>query len=125
MSASVLSATSSLGVSSPSAIVGRHTLIQIMEIKVVGKKRAIRVLIDSSAELNFISQRIITKEGLSATNSSVKAYTVDGYLVYIYSDYTFRVYTTDVRGIYYSDNYRFLATNIREINVILGFPQLQ
>lgn len=88
------------------------------------RKRALRVLIDSGAELNFISQRVIAEEGLSATTSAMRAHAVDGHPVKIYGDHSLMVHATDARGACFPTNHRFLATDLQDFDAILGYAWL-
>ena len=102
-----------------------NAITQTMELEFDGVKRAVRVLIDSGAELNFISQKIIAEKGLSATYSSIKAHAVDGHDVQIFGEHDILLHATDVRGACYSQKQSFLAATIRDFDVILGMPWLR
>ena len=98
---------------------------QIMDLEINGKKLAVRVLIDSGAELSFISQRIIAENGLSATTLSIRAHAVDGHEVQVYGEHDLKVHATDERGPCYEQAVHFLASNISDFDVILGQPWLR
>ena len=102
-----------------------NTLTGSIEVEFAGKKRTLRVLIDSSAQLNFISQKIIVEEQSTLKDSSIRAYTVDGQAINVYGEYTLRIYTTDTRRTYYSMDHDFVATDVRDTDLILGYPWLR
>ena len=99
MRPSVLSAANALGASMTGAGRERNSISQTMEITLGGVKRAVHVLIDSGAELNFISQKVIAEQGLSAISSSIRAHAVDGHEVQVYGEHDITVHACDLRGV--------------------------
>ena len=96
-----------------------------MNLEVAGEKHEVRVLIDSGAELNFVSQMVIAKLGLSAPKSSYRAHAVDGHDIQVYGEHELLLHAVDVRGVCYSQSHRFLATTIKDFDLILGMPWLR
>lgn len=73
---------------------------------------------------NFLSQKVIVKEGLVVQPSSIGAYTVDGHDVRIYGRHTCETHARDARGDSRSSMQQYLATDIKHYDAILGYPWL-
>jgi hypothetical protein len=61
--------------------------------------RKFLALIDCAAEENFISQRLVVEQGLTATPTKVAGRTIDGHKVIIYGEHALPTFAIDSNGI--------------------------
>jgi transposase InsO family protein len=85
----------------------------------------VTALIDSGAQENFLSQRVIVEAGFQGEPTSIKAHTVDGSPVRVYGRHTIVTRATDMRGVSMDSRQSYIATDIRRYDMILGFPWLK
>jgi len=82
-------------------------------------------LVDTGAQENFLSQKIVLEEGLQATPTRMSAETVDGHRISIYGEHTITTSAEDARGMARSCEHTYLATDISKYDAILGYPWLE
>lgn len=84
--------------------------------------RRLNALLDTGAQGNFLSQRIVAEEGLKADPMTVGAIAADGHAITVYGRHDVDTVATDSNGVSRSSTIPFIATDIRRYDAILGFP---
>jgi hypothetical protein len=84
----------------------------------------VNALIDTGAQENFISQRVIAEEGMKPEPTSMGAHTIDGHRIAVYGRHIVETRALDSRGVSRATNQTFLATDIKGYDAILGYPWL-
>ena len=113
-----------LGITQTSTIPPRSIQLQI-EIPTSQGWRTLNALLDSGAEENFISQKIIVEARLVPQSALARVKTVNGHPVSLYGRHALETYASDARGRTGYTEQKFLATDIVGYDMILGFPWLK
>lgn len=86
---------------------------------------AMRALLDSGAQANFISQLLVMEIGAKPLSTNVHVRTVAGQPIRVYGEHRLNTYATDMRGERRKHAQSFVATDIQTHDAILGYPWLQ
>jgi hypothetical protein len=87
--------------------------------------RTLHALLDSGAEENFISQRVVMESRLQSKMAATRVKSIDGHQIVVYGQHEIETHANDKRGISGYVEQRFLATDIKGYDMILGFPWLK
>jgi hypothetical protein len=78
---------------------------------------------NSGAKLNFISQLVVKEAALMASiNGATQARTLNSQLIPIYGMYKVQTYVTDLKGHKQDVEDLFCAINLKDYNMVLGYP---
>lgn len=86
----------------------------------------IAAMVDSGAEVNFISQLLVVKLGLEERSqpSAIKVEAINGANLHVYGEHTIALQAIDSQGNGKTEVHHFLACDLEEHSVILGHPWL-
>ena len=87
-------------------------------------KRTLRALVDSGAQDNFISQKVIVEEGVRAPLSNITAHAVDGHQVRVYGRHALETHATDARHATRAFQLEYIAADVIKYDALLGYPWL-
>jgi hypothetical protein len=114
-----------LGIPKNSASPSTKAIRLHLEIPTSHGFRTLNALLDSGAEENFISQRIVAEAKLLPTPVTTRVRTINGRPITIYGRHALEAHARDERGLDGHTEQNFLATDLIGYDVILGFPWLQ
>ena len=86
-----------------------------------GSDRTLVALVDTGAQSNFLSQKVVKEEGLNAVPSTQGIIGVDGRPLSVYGKHVLKVTAQDSAGVTRSSDWEFLATDIKKHDAILGW----
>jgi hypothetical protein len=117
------------GGSSPTVIEppqkGQNRLLVDVQIPYEDDWHHEKALLDSGAEVNFVSQLFAKQCGWNMTRESpMRASGIDGAALYIYGEYDVFVKAKDSEGCERKHKHTFQAANIEGYSLILGYPWL-
>ena len=118
------SAVAALGIPQTSGRQPNSLQLQI-DIPTSRRWRTLHALLDSGAEENFISQKVIVESKLDAKPVSTRVKSIDGHSINLYGQHAIETHARDMRGINGYTEQKLLATDIVGYDLILGFPWLQ
>jgi hypothetical protein len=84
--------------------------------------RMVTALVDYSAHDNFLSQKLMVKEGLQAIPTSTGAYIIDGHRIIIYGQHACYTQAIDMDGTKKDIKQEFLTTDSNQYEIILSLP---
>ena len=91
-----------------------------------GDWKSLRGLINSGAEINFISQLAVKEATLNESDSTMKAVTtLDGRTLPVYGEHDMVTRIIDTKGDIVEEKDFFHAVDIQGYDIILGYPWLQ
>jgi hypothetical protein len=91
-----------------------------------GAWKTVKALVDSGAELNFISQLMIKEAALAASiDGATQARTLNGRLVPIYGTHKIQTRVADSSGSELIAEDLFCAIDLEDYDIVLGYPWLQ
>jgi hypothetical protein len=83
--------------------------------------RKFLALIDCAAEENFISQRLVVEQGLTATPTKVAGRTINSHKVIIYGEHALPTFTIDSNNIRKESQQAYYACDMQAYDLILGW----
>lgn len=91
-----------------------------------GSSKEVRALIDSGAEVNAVSQRLVAElNWTTRKNKPSEAKSVDGHRIFVWGEYRQRAVIADSWEVERDEELVFSACNIEDFDVILGYPWLR
>jgi hypothetical protein len=91
-----------------------------------GAWKSVKALMDSGAELNFISQLVVKEAALVASiDGATQARTLNGRLIPIYGTHKVRTRVADSKGREQDAEDLFCVIDLEDYDMVLGYPWLQ
>jgi hypothetical protein len=88
-----------------------------------GAWKSVKVLMDSGAELNFISQLVVKEATLIVSiDGATQARTLNGHLIPIYSMHKVWTRVTDSKGRERDAEDLFCAIDLEDYDMVFGYP---
>jgi hypothetical protein len=104
--------------------IGRQALVMKMEIKSSAGTREVRTLLDSGAQMSFISHLLAAEMRLPREKAAVRVRTIGGQPLEVYGEYCADTLARDEIGVARTREHRYLAAKIVDYDVILGHDWL-
>ena len=105
----------------------RQSLIISVQVKCQdGTVRTERALVDSGAQRNLVSQKLVLETGWPRTSPEARLESIDGQEIYVFGSHRIDVEATDQRNVTKSYEHDFSAVNLKgsAVSIVLGYPWL-
>ena len=75
-----------------------QSLVTEVTLRLSHGNRVVTALVDCGAQENFLSQKIVVEESLTAQPTTIGAYTIDGHRIAVYGRHALETQATDING---------------------------